>query len=263
MSASPACRLCGGATETRFERVVLGRHRVRYHRCGACGLTQTDPPHWLAEAYGEALSATDTGLLARNLHSRAIVATFLHLAGVRDAPCLDWAGGAGVFTRLMRDAGFDYRWLDPLATNAFARGFEWREGLGTPAAITAFEVLEHLVRPLEEFGKVAAFGARWIVTSTELAPAGGPAADWFYLSAETGQHVAFYEAATLARLGRECGYPFVIAGPYRQVFAREPFPRWRWTLAERLGSVLYEWVRRRRRSLTVADCEALRTEVRS
>src|SRR5205823_12398163 len=142
--------------------------------------------------------------------------TFLHLSGVRDQPCLDWAGGLGVFTRLMRDAGFQYFWLDPHAENRFARGFEWRETLGTPAACTAFEVLEHLVRPGEPFAELAAYGAPWIITSTELAPEAGATADWFYLSAQTGQHVAFYRPVTLERLGREHGYPVLHATRYLQ-----------------------------------------------
>ncbi len=258
MSEPLRCRICGAPTARLFEKTVLGRHRVGYHHCAACGLTQTDEPHWLAEAYAEAIDVSDTGLLARNVHMRAVTAAFLHLSGVRDQPCLDWAGGWGVFTRLMRDAGFAFHWSDPHAQNLFARGFEWREGLGRPAACTAFEVLEHFVRPLDEFRKLAALGADWLITSTEVPPTSPPDPAWWYLLPATGQHAAFYERRTLARLGRECGYPHAIVGPFHQVFARRPFPAWRWRLAERLGAALYPLLRRGRRSLTVPDSERLR-----
>ncbi len=258
MAETPVCRLCGGATRLLFEKRVLGRHPAGYFRCGTCELTQTSEPTWLEEAYAEPISITDTGLLARNLAARRIVASLLHLSGVRAEPCLDYAAGYGVFVRLMRDVGFHFHWTDPLARNLFAQGFEWNEGRGRPVVVTAFEVLEHLVRPHEEFGRIAAFGADLIVTSTELPPGGVPAEDWQYLSLESGQHVAFYTPATLERLGREHGYPHVHAGPFYQLFARAPVPAWRWQASVRLAPLLYPLLRRLRPCLTQEDCLDLR-----
>lgn len=256
------CRLCGGETAPLFTRTVLGKHQVAYHQCVSCGLTQTDAPTWLDEAYTDAIHPTDTGVLARNLGARRVVATFLHLSGVRGEPCLDYAGGYGIFTRLMRDAGFDYYWMDPYAVNALARGFEWRAGSAKPRVVTAFEVLEHLVRPLEEFRRMAELGADWIITSTELHPGSKPASDWPYLSVESGQHVAFYRPDTLERLGRESGYPVVKAGPFFQIFAREPFPSWKWETAVGLGALAFPVVRKLRPSFTVSDCENIRSRLR-
>jgi len=260
-TATIPCRLCGGEARLLFSRTVLGRHEARYHQCPGCGLTQTQEPTWLDEAYGEAISAADTGLLARNLAARTRVATFLALSGAGDRTGLDWAGGYGVFTRLMRDAGFDFRWDDRYARNLFAQGFEWHQGDAAPFAVTAFEVLEHLVRPLEDFRRIAACGAEVIITSTELHAGPAPAPDWFYLAPETGQHVAFWRADALRRLGETCGYPHVVTGRAWQLFAREPGHEARWRLAERLGPLFYPLVRRARRPLTHADSERVRSRV--
>lgn len=257
-----SCRFCGGETKPLFERDVLRVHRVGYYQCGVCGLTQTDPPTWLDEAYVDAIHPTDTGILARNLGARRVVATFLHLSGVKTEPCLDYAGGFGIFTRLMRDAGFEFFWMDPYAKNALARGFEWTPERGTPRVVTAFEVLEHLVHPLTEFKKIAALNAEWIITSTELHPGSCPAKDWPYLSVESGQHVAFYRPDTLERLGREVGYPHVMAGPFFQIFARKPFPAWKWQTAVELGRIVFPFVKKLRPSLTVSDCERVRSHLR-
>jgi hypothetical protein len=262
MNAVTPCRLCGRSAALRFERVVLDRHRVGFYECGECGLVQTSEPTWLEEAYTHAIHPTDTGILARNLGARRIVATFLELAEAGNRPCLDYAGGYGIFVRLMRDVGFPFYWWDPFAQNLLAPGWEWATTHGRPFACTAFEVLEHFVHPREEFEKIAAFGAEYVITSTELAPEPGPPSDWQYLSVESGQHVSFYRPRTLERLGRECGYPHVHAGPYHQVFAREPFSAWRWRVAERLSPLLFTLVRKRRRSLTVADCESVRRTLR-
>jgi hypothetical protein len=256
------CRLCGGASVPLFERDVLVKHRVTYHQCSVCGLTQTDTPTWLDEAYVDPIHPTDTGVLARNLGARRVVGTFLHLSGVKREPCLDYAGGYGIFTRLMRDAGFEYFWMDPYATNALARGFEWAPERGRPRVVTAFEVLEHLVRPLEEFRRIAELCPDWIITSTELHPGERPAADWQYLSVESGQHVAFYRPDTLERLGRETGYPHVMAGPFFQIFSRQPVPAWKWQTAVELGRFVFPFVKKLRPSLTVPDCELIRSRLR-
>ena len=128
--------------------------------------------------------------------------------------------------------------------------------------MTAFEVLEHFVRPLEEFRNIASLGAEWIITSTEVHPGRRPAPDWHYLSVESGQHIAFYRNDTLTRLGREVGYPHVLPGPFFQIFARKPFPAWHWQAAVRLGAVAFPFVRKSRPSLTVPDCERLRSAMR-
>jgi len=256
-SATP-CRLCGSETDPLFELLVLGRHTARYRQCRTCGLTQTQEPDWLDEAYATPIHPTDTGLLARNIRLCAVVSSFLHLSGVRDELVLDEAGGYGVLTRLLRDSGFHAYLRDPYASNLFAPGFEWRDDLGPPVAVTAFEVLEHFVHPRKEFDRLAARGAEFIITSTEVHPGERPAADWPYLSPSSGQHVAFYRTDTLRRLGGLCGYPVVIAGPFLQIFARRPFPAWRWHAAVRLARLIHPMVQKLRGSLTVPDCEALR-----
>jgi hypothetical protein len=252
------CRLCGGEAKLRFQKRVLGRHLAGYYQCAACGLTQSEEPHWLEEAYATPIADIDTGLLARNLHACRMATVFLHIAHAGGRPCLDWAGGYGVFTRLMRDAGFEFHWQDRFTENRFARGFEWDPSFGPPFACTAFEVLEHLPRPLEGFRELASFGAEYLITSTEIHPGPAPGEDWFYLAPESGQHVAFYRRDTLARLGRESGYPVVHTGPHMQLFARRPFPAWWWCAANLPGTPFYPLVRRLRRSLTDADSVRLR-----
>src|SRR5438128_9153739 len=117
MTARIPCRLCDGMAEFLFEKDVLARYRAGYFQCPSCGLTQTSDPTWLGEASREAIHPTDTGILARNLGCRNLVATFLWLMGVGDDPGLDYAAGYGIFVRLMRDAGFQFFWWDPYAQN--------------------------------------------------------------------------------------------------------------------------------------------------
>ena len=115
------CRLCDAVTTEIFRQRVLRRHDVGYHRCPRCGLIQTDAPFWLDEAYSEALSALDVGAIQRNELCRRLTTIVAAVFGItRNTRCLDYGGGYGVFSRMMRDSGFDFRWSDRYANNLCA-----------------------------------------------------------------------------------------------------------------------------------------------
>ncbi|MBK7438832.1 MAG: hypothetical protein IPK94_03535 [Saprospiraceae bacterium] len=56
----------------------------------------------------------------------------------------------------MRDYGFDYYWSDNYCQNLLARGFEAKQNEYFDA-ITAFELFEHILNPLEEVKKCFLF----------------------------------------------------------------------------------------------------------
>src|ERR1041384_1734806 len=145
---STGCKICGGVAPPFAEALVLNRHRVRYFRCGTCGFVQTEEPYWLPEAYQEAVSALDVGAVSRNLRLAPIAQALIHRLFERSGPFIGCGGATGLFVRLMRDAGFDFWWLDKFATNLFAKGFE--AGPNRFELLTAFEVFEHLDQPVAE-----------------------------------------------------------------------------------------------------------------
>jgi hypothetical protein len=250
------CRVCDGPAEPAFEATVLGRHRVRYFQCPACGYLETEEPTWLAEAYRDAINLQDTGLVDRNLRFADETALLLfHFFDPRGR-FVDHAGGTGLFTRLMRDRGFDFRWLDPHATNVHARGFEAREDERGVELVTSFESLEHLVRPSEELGRILAM-SRSVLVSTELLPAPRPAPGaWPYYGLEHGQHVGFFEARTLEALAARHGLRVVPWGPLRLLTDRT-LPATKLRLVRALRRRLLRRVRREMPSLVQADHDLL------
>jgi len=63
---------------------------------------------------------------------------------------VEFAGGYGLLTRLMRDRGFDFHWHDRIARTSSLVVFEWDEleGKISSRALTAFEVIEHVSNPV-------------------------------------------------------------------------------------------------------------------
>lgn len=234
-----------------FSARVLDKYEVAYSLCPICDLLQTEQPYWLDEAYARPITLQDTGLLSRNIMLSSKLSLFLNDAGLREGRFLDYAGGYGVMTRLMRDIGFDYYWNDVYTHNLFAVGFE-----GTLDskydAVSAFEVLEHLGDPAAVVQQVLSSTDTFIF-STELREVGSvPARDWMYYGFAHGQHVSFYSQATLSFLAEQTGTRLLTDGRFFHVLTRSASPR-SLRVDGRLARLRAALVRRRMSSLTVAD----------
>ena len=220
VSAQP-CRACTGPTRPFATAQVLGHVDVTYHRCDDCGLVMAIDPTWLPEAYSDAIAALDIGLLDRCQILSNVTAMVLRAERLRGGTFLDWAGGYGTLTRMMRDRGYDFHHTDPMATNVFAGGHDVPDLAGRRFdLVTAFEVLEHLVDPASDLAEAAASTDR-LLTTTHLLPdpAPGPE-DWWYYTLESGQHITFYTRASLERLAERLGFDGVVTGSFVHLFHR-------------------------------------------
>jgi len=212
------CRLCSGPVRDAFQGRVLGKYDVRYERCDSCGSLQTEPPHWLEEAYrSHNLAVEDTGAVTRSLTCQAVIwvsARILHLP--KRASVFDFGGGNGLLCRLLRDRGFDAHLEDNYATNDFARGFE--DNRSTYDISCAFEVAEHLADPKVEMPKILNRSQALCVVGTETYF--GQGADWWYLAREAGQHVFFYTEASMLKLAAAEGRDYLRIGSFHLFLAR-------------------------------------------
>ena len=150
------------------------------------------------------------------------VAAFIELFRDPNGLFLDFAAGYGLFVRLMRDRGYDFVWSDKYCSNLFARGFEGSLSSGCQyAAITAFEVLEHLIDPVAEFQQLSAHTDCVICTTTLLPEPAPRPNEWWYYILEQGQHVSFYTRQSLERLAERLGFKLTSDNQIFHVFAKE------------------------------------------
>jgi len=189
------CKICGKENSTCFSSKILKKYSIKYYHCKKCDFIQTEEPYWLDEAYSRSINLSDTGYMSRNIFYSKRVSILLYLMFGKNGVFLDYAGGYGVFVRLMRDIGFNFILDDKYTENLFAGGFEWDKKKKVNA-ITLFEVFEHFVDPINELENLLTISDT-IIFSTDLHPDPIPKPEnWGYFGLDHGQHISFYSKNT-------------------------------------------------------------------
>ena len=226
------CKVCSGKSLPLATARILSKHDIGYFRCASCGFVQTEKPTWLAEAYSEAISRTDIGLIRRNQELVRMLKVMLPLIAEPGATFLDFGGGTGMLVRMMRDEGFDFRWLDAYCENQFAQDFEAQPGTAFEL-LTAFEVLEHFEEPREALREMMQHSGQ-VLLGTYLLPEPCPKpGDWWYYGLDHGQHISLFSRAALESLAAGAGARLYTNGVNLHLIARRPVPEWRFRLANR------------------------------
>jgi 2-polyprenyl-3-methyl-5-hydroxy-6-metoxy-1,4-benzoquinol methylase len=204
------CKVCGNDLVPYDQTIVLDKYNVQYFSCPGCGFIQTEEPYWLDEAYAQAITIYDTGILARNFANAVNVTFFLNNINMKDCKSLDFGGGHGVFTRIMRDYGFNFFHYDKYAENLFAGGFDGNLNEEYDL-VTSFENFEHFVNPMSEIKNLIdisdiLFFSTLLIPSYRPPP---PIVEWWYFCPSAGQHVAFYTRNTLEYIAKQFKLHFI------------------------------------------------------
>ena len=264
MKLSTPCPICTEKREPYFEQTILQKYNVTYYFCTFCGLLQTETPFWMQEAYESAIVDADTGLVSRNISISKKLSNALFFLFRKDGKYLDAAGGYGMLTRLMRDIGYDFYWSDPYCENILAKGFHVGSSHEKFEAVTAFEVLEHVIDPLKFISDILAQAeANTFIFSTELFSGMPPnPEDWYYYALGTGQHISFYQRKTLKCLADRLSLNFYSNKNFHIFTSKKiPFPDTLWkTLTGRLSSVISLSAQRsmKPKSKTFTDYKSIR-----
>jgi hypothetical protein len=249
------CPVCSKiVTIEMFSAVVRYHYPAKYRFCAQCRFLFIESPQWLEEAYKTPINASDTGIMARNLELSRIASVLLHFLFNKKGKFLDYAGGYGIFTRLMRDAGFDFYWYDPYSANLVARGFELVDGMSSFELLTCFETLEHLSEPMKEIEKMRSLSDNILCTTT-LLPANIPnPGDWTYYGLDHGQHISFYSFETLQFIAKVLGYNLYSNRTNIHMFTKRSLNPVCFGLILKLSHYgLFSYVKRRTKSKTNDD----------
>lgn len=227
-----SCRVCNGKSGYLQSGKIFGC-KVKYYECSMCDYVQTETPFWLDEAYSQPINFSDTGIVVRNNSNVANVLATLFLLKMRKRGVhVDFAGGYGLLTRMLRDIGIESYWSDPYTENLVARGFEYKNQKSD--LVTAFETFEHLEHPLKEFEALMGIAPN-ILISTELVPSPPPKIDdWWYYATQHGQHIGFLSPRSLQFIAQKYEKYLISDGKSLHLFTDIKLSRNKWMLYRRL-----------------------------
>lgn len=214
------CKICHSETKKIHKDTILNKYSIEYFQCKSCGFVQTENPYWLNESYNNAISCSDTGIMSRNLMLSELTTNIFSLLNHKEGDFLDYGGGYGVLTRLMRDKGFNFYWYDKYAENLVARGFEGEISNRKYDGITSYENFEHFENPLENIEKIFCL-TDFLLFSTELITVPAPSSsEWWYYCLEHGQHISLFSKPSLEYIARKYNYNFVSNGTNIHIFSK-------------------------------------------
>ena len=199
------CAICHNPTSVMMSGKILGKYHILYYFCGNCKCIQTEKPYWISEAYDSSIAVTDTGIMLRNMEICRDVFSIIKRYFNPKVKVLDYGGGYGILTRMLRDKGVDAYWSDKYSENLLVKGFEY-DGTDKVDIILAFEVVEHLENPMETIREIMSKSDCFIFSVSTL-----PRFDfktnqeWWYFAPETGQHIFFPSDETLRWIANELG----------------------------------------------------------
>jgi hypothetical protein len=175
----------------------------------------------------------------------------LYLIFGKNGKFLDYAAGYGVFVRLMRDVGFDFKWDDKYTSNLFALGFEWDQQ-SKMDAVTLFEVFEHFVDPILEIENLLKV-TDMIIFSTDLVPEPLPQPkDWWYFGLDHGQHISLFSKISLEFVAVKFGLNYYNIGSLH-ILTKNKISKFTLFLARLSKFGLEKWIKRFLDSKTLND----------
>jgi hypothetical protein len=254
------CKICEGEAKLAQKLTLRGKYEASYGRCDNCGFLFIDNPTWLKEAYEEPINISDTGYVSRNVYlSKKTLLLFSLLFGTKHT-YLDYAGGYGILTRLMRDYGLNFLHHDKYTPNLFAKGFEYKNEKKIKA-ISCFECFEHLSSPIKEIGEIFEISSN-ILFSTRIPPKEMPDKNWEYYGIEHGQHVSFYSLETLQFLAKKFNKNLCSDSKNIHLLTDKKIPNWLFKLLLFLPRLQLDvLVRKLLNSKTSSDSKSLSSKI--
>jgi hypothetical protein len=195
--------------------MIQGTFVAEYFQCSSCQFVYANNPEWIQGSFTKQLNQLDLGSVDRSLILADFMEVFCRSNNLRGAKSLDWGGGYGLLTRIMRDRGFNFFNYDPFVEDLFSG-----PSVGSPDekydCICISEVLLHLPDPRSTLKQL--MGQCDYLLVTAVVPPSDISSSWWYLMPDTGQHISLFPVKTLKSIADQIGVHLTTDGRFFHLF---------------------------------------------
>jgi hypothetical protein len=215
------CPICKSPALRLFKVMIQSENSCDLFSCTKCEFAFYPDQNWIDKSFSEELNSLDIGATDRTLIAADYLSVLLKAQKLSGGSILDYGGGYGLLCRIMRDRGFDFENYDPHTRQIFPTS---GKTISNPLeqrydAVTLIEVALHFEDPVEEFKRLLELSD--LVFFTAVLTDDKLDSDWWYLSLETGQHIALFSMKTLEEIANEVGVHVTTDGKFFHIFHRE------------------------------------------
>ena len=198
MTSKKICPICH-TESTHFSTLAI-RDGItgEYYSCNSCKFIYAENPNWLEGSFTDALNSLDIGSVDRCNIVADFVEVLANSLKVDNPKVLDWGGGYGLLTRILRDRGIRCAHYDPYTEPLFAENTALQTGTRFDLIVLS-EVMLHMTDPVSTLTELLKFSDNIMFTAVIAPPDITP--DWWYFMPDTGQHVAIFSQKTIPELG--------------------------------------------------------------
>ncbi|MFM0203764.1 class I SAM-dependent methyltransferase [Paraburkholderia fungorum] len=252
---STACKICGGAAQP-FDFVDFNKTcdkslypsglrgiPVLYRKCTDCGFIFTDffddftPDQWRTHVYNDDYAKVDPDYDSKRPRSNVIKINVLLIGRKKKIIGLDYGGGNGKTSALLRAQGWAFDSYDPFGHTDMSP-----ERLGRYNFCSAMEVFEHSPNPVSSLqdivGKMAS-GRAMIVIGTGIHDgivSAQTRLSWWYAAPRNG-HISLFSRRSIEILASRFGLSYASIYPGTHLLTRDIGKRETLAMRSRLNLV--------------------------
>ena len=192
------CPICHSQVRDFSQLLIRGKFEGRYLKCTSCNFIHAENPSWLEGSFTDALNSLDIGSVDRCNIVADFVEVLANSLKVDNPKVLDWGGGYGLLTRILRDRGVRCSHYDPYTESLFAENIDLQSGSKFDLIVLS-EVMLHITDPVSTLTELLKLSDNIMFTAVIAPPDVTP--EWWYFMPDTGQHVAIFSQQTIPELG--------------------------------------------------------------
>jgi hypothetical protein len=198
MTKHESCPICKSQVVDFATFTVRGKVSAEYKRCKTCNFIHAENPNWLEGSFTDALNSLDIGSVDRCNIVADFVEVLANSLKIDNPKVLDWGGGYGLLTRILRDRGVRCSHYDPYTEPLFAENIDLQPGPKFDLIVLS-EVMLHITDPVSTLTELLKLSDNIMFTAVISPPDVSP--EWWYFMPDTGQHVAIFSQQTIPELG--------------------------------------------------------------